>query len=129
MKSSGNGIFCRHIHSVRELVWIEGGWETSFDMLYGQPIKALYNDQCKWSVYWMVVLEAADNGLFRQWDDWQSSGKILYLDRDRLKIFVKTSDSWSAHNLNILLVTPSGPAPFLGFSTLTLTSCSCTVST
>ena len=52
-------------------------------------------------------------------------GGMKNWDSDSLEILVKFPASWPAHSLRTLLVTPSGP--FLGFSSLYLTSCFCTV--
>lgn len=61
-------------------------------------------------------------------DDFRQGG-IMNWDRDWLKMWVKTSSSWSAQSLNTLTVTPSGPAAFLEFTTngVHITSCACTV--
>ena len=45
-------------------------------------------------------------------------GGMADLDRDRLKILVKTSESWSEHSFSTLPVTPSGLAAFLRFTAL-----------
>ncbi|XP_016382121.1 uncharacterized protein LOC107719253 [Sinocyclocheilus rhinocerous] len=60
--------------------------------------------------------------------DFRQDGMVA-VDRDMLKIFVKTAESWSAHSLSALPVTPCGPAAFLGLTALStlLTLCSCTV--
>lgn len=51
--------------------------------------------------------------------------------RDKMKILVKTLESWSAHALSTFSGTSSGQAAFRVFTDLRtrLTSCSCTVST
>lgn len=54
---------------------------------------------------------------------------MMDFNRDRLKIFVKTSESWSACFFSTLPLTTSGLAAFLRFTALSihLTSCSRTV--
>lgn len=65
---------------------------------------------------WIIVAD------FRQED-------IVAVDRFRLKIFVKTAVSWSAHSLSTLSVTLSEPGAFLGLTALStsLPLCSCTM--
>lgn len=60
--------------------------------------------------------------------DFRQVGMVA-VERDRLKSFVKTAESCSAHSLSTLSVTPSGPAAFLGLIALStpLTLCSCIV--
>jgi len=62
-------------------------------------------------------------------DDLRQDGTTA-CDRERVKMEVKTCESWSAHALSTFPGTPSRPAAFLGFTTALstcLTSCCSTV--
>ena len=49
--------------------------------------------------------------------DFMQAGMVAWV-RERLKILVRISESWSAHALSTFPGTPSGPAAFLGFTDL-----------
>uniref|UniRef100_A0A8C7YUY7 Chromodomain helicase DNA binding protein 3 n=1 Tax=Oryzias sinensis TaxID=183150 RepID=A0A8C7YUY7_9TELE len=79
---------------------------------------------------WWSVRQAVEEflGIGMMMDDFRQAG-MKACASDRLNIFVKTWESWSAQARRTFPGTPSGPAAFLGFTLLNIraTSCVCAV--
>lgn len=66
------------------------------------------------------MIETTDDRLLWQQnahEDFRHEG-MVNLDRDRLNIFVKTSENQSTHCFSTCPVTPSGSVAFLGWTAL-----------
>ena len=72
--------------------FVKGGWDAGFDVLHVQPLKTLHDNWCQYN--WTKVIEAAD--VF--FDSGRivadlGQGRMIEVERDRLKIFIKTLES------------------------------------